>query len=553
MIEIRRQERRVEEPNPPDHNLPWLVVGDYGGALVHLAWYTNMDTGHRTLIFGLVELYPAELSSLDTTKELRYSLKVPSDARGGKRRHRLYVQRFCLSLKKAVAWYDACRVGKVTIPVEGDFPLEHSAFVEEPRWPQLASTNDVSFLTANWRTVRAHHFRQLSKPESVALVMGNEKAVDWLSQQLFFNIEDYPEWAGSIHLMAPNPVYRELDCRRESSTDKKDCTVVRVVARSNQTLDGLWFELNEHGPTGIAGHLVRFTGPEIIVPHVGDVLEVSYRVLCPKRGLLEWIEPAPYIGGIRLSQGEQSESVAVYVPARRQRPAETYQRTIVGEASDTWVGEPSTSASLNADLIESRANRQDRQPERQLTERFFYNEQDVATDFVRNQIALAHSRVVILDRYFDAAEFWRYAMNISRRNLSLTIITSAKWLHTPDRDRPEVDKAAELRDALRDNRAEGRFNVLVMPGDPPLFHDRFLVIDKDVWLIGSSFHSLGQSAGMAIKLAYPQPVITRIESIVHDRAFPVLDDWMQDHPFTPKAISYKLRIFGRCQGHSHRF
>jgi hypothetical protein len=95
----------------------WLVDGDYEGALIHVAW--RVGGGHRTLAFGLVELFPSELPRPAAMAECRYPFTVGKERNGsaGKRRDRLYVERFYLPLEKVLAWYGNCRAGRVTFPV----------------------------------------------------------------------------------------------------------------------------------------------------------------------------------------------------------------------------------------------------------------------------------------------------------------------------------------------------------------------------------------------------------------------------------------------------
>lgn len=113
----------------------------------------------------------------------------------------------------------------------------------------------------------------------------------------------------------------------------------------------------------------------------------------------------------------------------------------------------------------------------------------------------------------------------------MTIITSAKFMRDEEPGDPRRNRAMALRDAIETHRSKAHFAVLVMPGDPPVIHDRFLIIGGDVWLVGNSFHSLGQRAGMVVKLAQPKPVIRRIEDIIRTEGFQTLEDWIRVNPW----------------------
>jgi len=166
-----------------DPSVSWLVADDYTDALIHLAWHADMDTGVRTLIFGLVELFPSELSRPTSIAECHLSIKILKQQAGRtrKRRERVYVERFCLPLRAALIWYDTCRAGRVTFPVDDasggqDVELAHTPFAEEPRWPHLVTTRDRPFLSANWGTVRAHHLHQTRALAIISLIMTNDEA-----------------------------------------------------------------------------------------------------------------------------------------------------------------------------------------------------------------------------------------------------------------------------------------------------------------------------------------------------------------------------------------
>ena len=47
-------------------------------------------------------------------------------------------------------------------------------------------------------------------------------------------------------------------------------------------------------------------------------------------------------------------------------------------------------------------------------------------------------------------------------------------------------------------------------GDSPGVHDRFLVIDGNVWFSGNSLNRIGERAGMIVKLPDPKPVVERL-------------------------------------------
>jgi len=56
--------------------------------------------------------------------------------------------------------------------------------------------------------------------------------------------------------------------------------------------------------------------------------------------------------------------------------------------------------------------------------------------------------------------------------------------------------------------------VMVLPGKSPALHDRFLVVDEEVWFLGNSLNTLGVRASMIIKLPNPDEVIRKLEEML---------------------------------------
>ena len=54
----------------------------------------------------------------------------------------------------------------------------------------------------------------------------------------------------------------------------------------------------------------------------------------------------------------------------------------------------------------------------------------------------------------------------------------------------------------------------------------FLVVDGEVWLSGNSFSTLGERAGMIVRLLDPEPVVGPLEEFWDDGR--VLSEWLSD-------------------------
>ena len=506
--------------------LPWLVEGDYGDALMHLAW--RVEGRRRSLLFGVVELFPTELPSPDDMPECGQLYRDNA----ARRSWRVYVKRRRLSADAALAWYDACRTGTIVLPGDAQPDgspkiLEAGLLAEDPPWPRMIAANNLPFVSRAWDTVRIHHLLPIDMTPAVAEVIRHADALSWVSAHLLVDLSEYREWLGSMHLVAPNPLFREVFRKRERLDDGSESTVVRVVTRAGARVDGLALDVTAHGPTGITdAQTIALDAPVVRIPHVGTVETVGHRIVCPVRGVLDWSDPAPYIGQINTVLDIGVGSKTVQVPDTPGRPGERYTVPLVGHTMTTQVGAPPSETPMRR-AHQAQIARDLRQETAKRVERWFRDDRDEATAFVGNLIGAARSRVWIIDPYFSAVEFYRFALRVARPDVAVTIVTSAVHMELADRALGgEMGLVLfEQQERLRDH---GRFTTYVMTGDPPVVHDRFLVIDDTVWLSGNSLYTLGERAGMIVKLADPDPIIDELRRIIDGDRVVTLDAWVHN-------------------------
>ena len=65
-------------------------------------------------------------------------------------------------------------------------------------------------------------------------------------------------------------------------------------------------------------------------------------------------------------------------------------------------------------------------------------------------------------------------------------------------------------------------------------HDRFLIVDGTVWLSGNSLHTLGERAGVIVRLPDPTPIISGIKAFW--LSSPTLSDWLGKRPASSETV-----------------
>ncbi len=495
---------------------------DYGRALLHLAWYR--DDQQRFLIFAMVELFPSECPPPEPTKE--FSLRT----RRFGNKSCVYFRRFPMTAREGLDWYMACRNGSPEIPDAEDQPrvqLKCTSFAEEPVWPSLVTSLDLPFHC--WGTVRSHHLFQANPPQDVSKVFTDTLTVLWLSDRLFFDLLEHGEWIGSANLVAPNPLLRTFHQGLGVNPDGSEVSDCYFVARAGKNPGDMVLYLTEHRPTGIAAfHKIPVDRPYIQIPHVGRTEEVSFLIHSPDYGVLDWSKPVGFIRRIGVQIAVEEKRTAV-IASSGEEPAEKYEYSRFVDQPSSLVGEPESGRPITAHVREAEAQRIRRRDAERLGQKWFHGNEREAILFIRSLISSARRRVVIVDPYFAAIELFRFALATSRSEVVVTVLTAAEDnLKKADRSDPRREAGEVLLSQIKAIRKHGDFEALVMTGSPPPVHDRFLVVDDEVWLSGNSLHSIGERAGMMIKLPDPGIVVKELDKILRSNRVRKLEDWVAD-------------------------
>ncbi len=190
-------------------------------------------------------------------------------------------------------------------------------------------------------------------------------------------------------------------------------------------------------------------------------------------------------------------------------------------------------------------------------ERWFHGDRESATGFVRELISSAKRRLWIVDPYFTTVELISYALATSNMTLPVVIVTSAEAMTKSDRIDPKR-KAAEVLQAQLPNLTKyGRFEIHVLTGASPAVHDRFLVVDDSVWFSGNSLHTIGERAGMVVKLRNSAEIIANLGEILDSHRATPWQEWMtswtaakrsrsgsKGDVFTPLVMAAAIAAFG---------
>jgi hypothetical protein len=506
--------RLIQEEGPRPADPLATFDEDYAQAVLHLAWDRHAGTNARTLLFAMVELLPVEVPPPLDDGEQRERL-------GGSSEHHVYVRRVVVPARRALAWYLDCRRGVAVLPdEEGRLPEagETSAVKmvladlgEEPPWPTLYcvsgsdESNTVPFCPAWHQRPRVHHLVPLAEMRREELwpkEAERTRATAFLAERLHFNLEEYPEYWGAVHLVAPNPVYRALEMRVQAGPPPRSSLLVRFQPRAGKSVEGIEFTCRENQPWGAGDVRHRVvTRPLLRFDFARPVNDMEYEVLDPRRGMLQAPQASVFnvIPDIRI----HTLTGVVHVEVKSSSTSfEVERRSKTGGFAARGTEK---TASARARMSEAQGRRKRAARAQGYGQRWFSGAQEEACRVIREIINGAEQQALLVDPYFGPNEL-TFALAVGQEGFPIQILSSAEVLK-------QVRQGSELGDTLLERidrlGADDRLNpmkIRVMTGDRPEIHDRFLLVDGRIWLLGSSLNEFGSRGTMMVALSDPDSV-----------------------------------------------
>lgn len=429
-----------------------------------------------------------------------YPRRIDLGARAGK----LLVQRWHLSVREGIQWYRACACGSMSVP--GMNPSQQTVVQlgqlgDDPPWPYVVVEVEKFWRGSEFWGNRpgGSRWHRLLPVDPVRITNGwevsdFEKARDFLVSEIHLDILSRSVLLGSCHLCLPNPVFRGL--HQSAGRDWKSITFDLQLHPSG-TLDVLELTVwnrRSWGATSVR-HMILQPGTNVLCVPEG-VEQVAHSVFCQKRGLMMQSEPAGFIRAISTTMHIVSEQRHVETSRGR------YSVGVGGDPEQIQVGTPrpvDALARLAADEGQQRT-------EKAWTATAFqwFDKNSVAgAQAIRDIIQSASKSVDLLDPYFGRGDLLEFALSTTKHGLPFRVLTSHDFCTSGE----DPDLKIELGDALaktldsvqaRDPRLD--IQIKVMPGQKSPVHDRFLIVDGTVWVLGASLNEFGSRGSLLMKL-----------------------------------------------------
>jgi hypothetical protein len=491
-----------------------LILEDYKCALITLIWDWQKASKTKVFIFGIVELIPNEVPEPNPEY---YPMPLSSSAK-----HQLVYQSALLPISDTISWWEYCRQGSIKLDDLSKIKKEirtgiiniSNGFNEDPKYPNMVVSFEdnkaVPFIPKNIQCPRMRHLLQENTDDFKDWTEGEkERAYVWLSEQLGFNLfsRKYKRLIGSLHMIAPNPMFREVD-EKLSKNDSGETENINLWfnLRSGVNIEDLEIVIRDVRSSGIGTTYRQNFKSRVNCFNMQDVIvKSSYDIYSKKHGLIHTSSPKPFIRSLVIRSNILSGSRKVIM-----RDGREYKVPITSGESLTQRNESSLKPGcvimqhLVSDLKAS-----------QVEENWFDCVSE-AEEFLREKIKLANKTARFIDPYFGADDLFKFALAIGNYSCKIEILSSVYFARKKVEEGKEVRQGQLMYDNLHNiNQKEktNPFKVRLMTGKKPDIHDRFLIIDNSVWLLGSSYNEFGSRGTMAIKLKNPEPIIGKIEEV----------------------------------------
>ena len=394
------------------------------------------------------------------------------------------------------------------------------------------------FLSESWGMYRVHHLMSEETDPFVMQLATHEKSLKWIKDRLLWDIHEFPEWIGSIHLILPNPVYRYMEEKLILNEEGKSEQVrINFTLRKGQTTAGLKLIAAERQPFGVMNiKEYPVNNPEMKILLAGKAAKFVTAFFCERRGFLEYTNFSNFVRAICISMEIIYATREVNLPDSD----ESYQASLI-EDETINIGDKVTDNVI--DLGQKLTLRSWKKKQEQLSEKlnqhFFLNDmQKDATEFIAKIIRSSRQRVIIVDPYFAIMELYKYIFRIASRQVEIEIITSTEILKEKSDSDKYLKKGQILWQEIKKHEksiSKSPISVYVMTGKP-LIHDRFLVVDDQVWFSGNSLNHIGERASMIIKLANPDEVLELIDAVKNNKdRVKTLEEWANNCEADVKA------------------
>lgn len=319
-------------------------------------------------------------------------------------------------------------------------------------------------------------------------------------QELGYDFTKHLQHLGSFVFVNYNPIFSRIEWRED---DKKPGIYARVHYRNGNRVP-LSFEVEGLNERKEFLFKKEFNNNGCYLSHFaldGAFQFLSIEVKDKNGELLDKIEQMSFVHSIQLSMQIAEKEVNLLKENEdgtktpiSPKPITKYneEQIVIGEKSESiknslWDEEESLYKRLedNLDFVFLDG---DKEPEKQKENR------GRGVAYIRRIIDSAHRSCYICDPYFDINAFDAFIWGIGSLGVSVNILSSKEGLNQ------EQQKKLRQRVALYNEKIKNQISCKVLIGKESRLHDRLIIADDNVWMLGASLNHFGERATTLIRV-----------------------------------------------------
>jgi hypothetical protein len=503
----------------------------YAGAVIRLATLQKQRRQAGHLLFATVSLLPRG-------RPLPSPMKGLDQCPVGKTSETVFFRRVQLGVQEAVDWYRALGSGDDKSPTPSrneernnkydGIKIEISTLIDNPIWPYFGlPIGEGLFAHLSGRShpapfignAPARIHRRFGSQDGFDLMLADDKAVAFVARRLHVDLRFYKEYLGSVALVAPDPVLKQIDhFMIPASADRGERIFYRFVPRAGESLAGLkliTFDEQFHLLTDFSTQDIPVDG--ILDIDKGDCIGTyGYVVAHQQHGVLAYSPPSSFLRQININSSAVTGSMTVSVPTGESADSPRMEYQVAQHsplATQGLIGDASRIPNVSTRIVIAASRREKLANAKQYGQRWFPNgSREEAMRFVQGELRRAKSRVMIADPYLAGLQLGQFLYAVNPETTSVTLLTSGLAFKSKKQEPSKTDGFSQQLAQLEKN-AKVTAKVYVLQSS--ILHDRFLVIDDTVWFLGNSLSMLGDKASLIVKLPNPDEVIDQLEGMLN--------------------------------------
>ncbi|MBS1773970.1 MAG: hypothetical protein JST82_14020 [Bacteroidetes bacterium] len=385
----------------------------------------------------------------------------------------------------------------------------NSAFIAEPsnEYPLIFSSNIYSRDGLDsvlprrdsglYAWTRIDYLRVVQNLFDSSTISKDMKAMSQLTNDwLGFDIWEKPEHLGNIYLSAPNPYYRDIDI---SLSQDPVGIFYNIKTRKGIKNNFVFRAIDKHGDAIALDKTYKITNNFGLLPLPHEPHLFQLKIYDLEGNLIAFREPAVFLKSIQMNMAIKQADFHVNVKSDDGDVNHVIEKYSAEKPS--VIGKPTD---FNAAYYFKHAASQRKHIEHKETNQFilFLGGKTIdeklriktgAKEKIREIINLSNETCYLCDPYFNSKDLIEYAFYIKNSGVTIRVLNSKEFINK--------DEAKNIEEVLKEYNSKpfGKIEVHTLRGKS-ILHDRFIVIDKNVWLIGSSFNEFGSRATTIAKV-----------------------------------------------------